>query len=578
MHQNKIIIIIGGGLAGLSAAKTIAGKDVRVDIFSIVKVKRSHSVCAQGGINGAVNTKGEGDSPYQHFYETVYAGDFLANQSPVKEMCEAGPDIIFMLDRMGVMFNRTPEGNLDFRRFGGTQFHRSAYAGATTGQQLLYALDEQVRQYEAAGIVHKYEGHEFLSLVTDKDNNAKGIIAIDMVTMGIHFYKADAVINCSGGPGYIYGKTPNSFINVGSVNSILFQQGAKYANAEFIQFHPTAIPGADKLRLISESVRGEGGRLWTYKDNKKWYFLEEWHPEYGNLVPRDIATRAIFKVCTEMGLGIDGKNQVHLDITHLDPVKMEIKLGGVLDIYRKFAGEEPTQVPMKVYPSYHYSMGGVWVDPDQQTNIKGLFAAGECDYQYHGANRLGANSLLSCIFSGMKSGRECCKYVNHPDKKTDDIKTALFENAKKIEVERFNTIFKMNGSENPYEIHRQLGELMSTNVFVVRNNDTLLKTDETLKELLERHKHIKLLDESMSSNNTALFINQLRCMIVLARVITVSALHRNESRGAHYKPEFPERNDKDWLKTSIAVYKNGGINIEYEEIDVQHIKPVLRAY
>jgi succinate dehydrogenase / fumarate reductase, flavoprotein subunit len=295
MSKGKVIIV-GGGLAGLMATIKVAEQGTPVELFSLVPVKRSHSVCAQGGMNGAVNTKGEGDSPWIHFDDTVYGGDFLANQPPVKAMCEAAPGIIHLMDRMGVMFNRTPEGLLDFRRFGGTQHSRTAFAGATTGQQLLYALDEQVRRHEVAGLVTKYEGWEFLGAVVDDDGVCRGIVAQNLTSMEIKSFAGDAVIMATGGPGIIFGKTTNSVINTGSAASIVYQQGAYYANGEMIQIHPTAIPGDDKLRLMSESARGEGGRVWTYKDGKPWYFLEEKYPAYGNLVPRDIATREIFSV------------------------------------------------------------------------------------------------------------------------------------------------------------------------------------------------------------------------------------------------------------------------------------------
>lgn len=294
--MSQRIIVVGGGLAGLAATIKIAEAGVPVDLFSLVPVKRSHSVCAQGGINGAVNTKGEGDSTWQHFDDTVYGGDFLGNQPPIKAMCEAAPSIIYLLDRMGVTFNRTPEGLLDFRRFGGTLHHRTAFAGATTGQQLLYALDEQVRRHEVEGLVTKYETWNFLGAVLDDDGVCRGIAAENMRSMEIRIFKADAVIIATGGPGVIFGKSTNSTINTGTANAALYQQGAYYANGEFIQVHPTAIPADDKLRLMSESARGEGGRVWTYKDGKPWYFLEEKYPKYKNLVPRDIATREIFDV------------------------------------------------------------------------------------------------------------------------------------------------------------------------------------------------------------------------------------------------------------------------------------------
>ena len=222
-------------------------------------------------------------------------------------MCEAAPAIIYLFDRMGVMFNRTPEGLLDFRRFGGTKHHRTAFAGATTGQQLLYALDEQVRRYEAAGLVRKFEGWEMLSLVQDESGECRGICAIDTRSLEIRAFPADDVMIATGGPGLIFGRSTQSLVNTGSAVSACYQQGATYANGEFIQVHPTAVPGEDKNRLISESIRGEGGRVWTYKDGKPWYFLEEMYPAYGNLVPRDIATRAIYKVVYEMKLGVDGE-------------------------------------------------------------------------------------------------------------------------------------------------------------------------------------------------------------------------------------------------------------------------------
>src|SRR5664279_1597110 len=328
MSQPKIIVV-GGGLAGLSAAIKIAEMGGHVDLFSIVPVKRSHSVCAQGGINAAKNLKGEGDSTWQHFDDSIYGGDFLANQPPVKAMCEAAPGVIDLLDRMGVPFNRTPEGLLDFRRFGGTLFHRTAFAGATTGQQLLYALDEQVRRFETIDVedskgtairgekmVRKFEFYDFLSVVRDDTGVARGIVAQDVKTMEIDSFPGEAVCLATGGSGIIFGRSTNSVINTGTAASAVYQQGACYANGEFIQVHPTAIPGADKLRLISESARGEGGRVWVPKDPKEKrigrevpqkdrdYFLEEKYPGYGNLVPRDIASRELFKKAFHEKMGV----------------------------------------------------------------------------------------------------------------------------------------------------------------------------------------------------------------------------------------------------------------------------------
>jgi len=581
------IIVVGGGLAGLSAVIKIAEAGGKVDLFSIVPVKRSHSVCAQGGINSAKNLKGEGDSTWAHFDDTIYGGDFLANQTPVKQMCEQGPGIIDLLDRMGVPFNRTPEGLLDFRRFGGTLFHRTAFAGATTGQQLLYALDEQVRRYESEGKVTKYEGWEFLSAVLDSKGACRGICAMDLRSMQTRTFPADAIIVCTGGNGAIFGKSTNSVVCTGSAQSALYQQGAYYANGEFIQVHPTAIPGEDKLRLMSESARGEGGRVWVPKDKndkrpprsipegERWYFLEEWYPKYGNLVPRDVATRAIFKVVYEHGMGLDGQPMVYLDLTHIDRETLNRKLEGILEIYEKFVGVDPRDEPMKIFPGMHYTMGGLWVDFDQQTNIPGIFAAGEADYSIHGANRLGANSLLSCIYGGFVAGPAAMKYAKNLGAQEADGGHAA-------ELQRQNEmnsgLLNNPGTENPFRIWRELGETMTQHATIIRYNKGLDEADAKLVELLERMHNVNLSDKTQWANTSFAFTRQLYNMLQLARVIVQGARLRDESRGAHYKPDFPERNDEKFLKTTKASFVGDAPKFDFEDVDVSLIKPRPRRY
>lgn len=579
--SNKLrVAVVGGGLAGLGAAMKAAELGYQVDLFSVVPVKRSHSVCAQGGINGAVNTKGEGDSPWQHFDDTVYGGDFLANQPLVKEMCDAAPSIIYMFDRLGVPFNRTPEGLLEFRRFGGTKVHRTAHAGASTGQQLLYALDEQVRRFEAAGKVTKYENSSFLEAVIDSSGVCRGLVVCDLNTMQVSTHAADAVIICTGGPGMIFGKSTNSTICTGSAASALYQQGVKYANGEFIQIHPTAIPGEDKLRLISESVRGEGGRVWVYKDGKPFYFLEEKYPAYKNLVPRDIATREIFSVVYEQGLGIDGKPVVYLDVSHLPRDVLHRKLGEVLGIYQKFVGDDPYKVPMKIFPGVHYSMGGLWIDHDQMTNIPGLFAAGECEYQYHGANRLGANSLVSCVFGGMRSATSAEKYLSGLSSAACDTEASFFESSHRRLEDRFATLKTQKGNENAFRIWQELGDVMRENCTIIRHNDKLAKTQNKLSELVERYRNIDVSDSSNYSNQPLLFTHELWNMLMLAKVMVKGALLRDESRGAHYKPAFPKRDDAKFLKTTIATFKGSKEEpeITYEAVDTSLLKPRERDY
>lgn len=588
---NPRIIIVGGGLAGLSATIKCAEMGASVDLFSIVPVKRSHSVCAQGGINAAKNLKGEGDSTWIHFDDTIYGGDFLANQPPVKDMCEMAPAIIDLLDRMGVTFNRTPEGLLDFRRFGGTLYNRTAFAGATTGQQLLYALDEQVRRFEAEGKVKKYESWEFLSAVLDGQRACRGICAMDLRTMEVRTFPAEAVIMATGGIGAIFGKSTNSVVCTGSAQSALYQQGAYYANGEFIQVHPTSIPGEDKLRLMSESARGEGGRVWVPKtpgdkrearsipEGDRWYFLEEWYPKYGNLVPRDVATRAIHKVVYEHHLGIDGQPMVYLDLTHIDRKVLDKKLEGILEIYEKFVGDDPRDVPMKIFPGMHYTMGGLWVDFKQKTNIDGLYACGEADYSIHGANRLGANSLVSCIYGGFIAGPEAVRYGQGLLKSAPATNGCYDEERKR--QEGYNAqLMQANGTENPFRIWKEMGDIMSKNVTVSRYNKNLQETDAKLVELLERYRNINLSDRSMWANTSFAFTRQLYNMLQLARVITQGAQLRDESRGAHYKPDFPDRNDEKFLKTTKAYFAADADEprFEFEPVDISLIKPRPRKY
>jgi succinate dehydrogenase / fumarate reductase flavoprotein subunit len=590
MRQPKIIVV-GGGLAGLMATIRVAESGIPVELFSIVPVKRSHSVCAQGGINAAKNTKGEGDSTWQHFDDTIYGGDFLANQPPVKRMCDAAPGIIDLLDRMGVMFNRTPEGHLDYRRFGGTLFNRTAFAGATTGQQLLYALDEQVRRFESEGKVTKYEGWTFLSAVLDDSGVSRGICAMDLTSMEVKTFLADAAIFCTGGNGSIFGRSTNSVVCTGTAQSALFQQGVDYANGEFIQVHPTAIPGEDKLRLMSESARGEGGRVWVPKKsgdnrapltipaNERFYFLEDWYPKYGNLVPRDVATRAIHKIVFELKLGIAGQQAVYLDLTHIPRDVLDRKLEGILEIYEKFVGVDPHVEPMKVFPGVHYTMGGIWVDNDTQaTNVSGIYAAGECEYQYHGANRLGANSLVSCIYGGMVAGPASVKYSRGLDKGCESVPSSVFERELRRQQAINDALITQQGSENPITIWKEMGEWMTEHVTVIRKNPGIQSADAKLQELLERYKKINLSDRTKWSNQTLAFARELYNMLILARVIALGALARDESRGAHYKPDFPERNDADWLKTTRAKWANGKIQLTYEPVDTSLLPPRARRY
>ena len=626
------VMVVGGGLAGLAATMKLAELGIDVDLMSLTPVKRSHSVCAQGGINSVNDaTRQEGDNEWRHFDDTVYGGDFLQHQPPVKEMTEWGPRIIDLMDRLGVPFNRTPEGYRDQRRFGGTLFKRTAFAGATTGQQLLYALDDQVRRWETSGAVKKYEFWDFLGPILDDAGTCRGCVAQDLVTMEIREFRADAVMLATGGCGLIYGRSTMSMACTGSAASRAFRAGAKYGNPEFIQVHPTAIPGADKLRLMSESARGEGGRVWVPRkphdgrdpksipEAERYYFLEERYPKFGNLVPRDIATREIFKVCSYEGLSVEADRLcVYLDVTHIPRVTLDRKLGGILDIYEKFQGVDPRETPMKIFPAVHYSMGGLWCDYErtesgglrigsprnQVTNIPGLYALGECDYQYHGANRLGANSLLSCIFSGLIAAPGIQTWLkNLRGGSAADQPASLFETSRREHQNRHDALLKRRGGkENPYMIHQELGAVMTKAATVVRDNATMTAALAQVHDLEERCGRSALSDTGAWSNQNVVFTKALADMFPLAKSILMGAIRRDESRGAHYKPDFSpqgitatdpverrraaeawcdqfELDTARWLKSTIATLdRYGQPRLDYEEIDTSLIPPRPRLY
>src|SRR5215208_1536886 len=590
----KRVIVVGGGLAGLACVIKLAEDGVPVDLFSMVPVKRSHSVCAQGGINACNEiARQQGYSEYEHFDETIYGGDYLADQPPVLEMTTWAPKIIDLLDRMGVPFNRTPEGQRALRLFGGSLYKRTFFAGATTGQQLLYALDEQTRRRESEGLVNKYEFWEFLWPVVH-NGQCVGIVAQDMRTMQIRGFRADAVVMATGGNGLVFGKSTMSVICTGGALARCYQAGARYGNPEMVQVHPTAIPGEDKCRLISESARGEGGRVWvpavrdgdtwrphpnaarppnSFPESEKWYVLEEKYPKYGNLVPRDIATREIFDVC-QKGFGVGGGNMVYLDLRDITKQigrKAVLgKLEGILEIYEKFVGTDPLDEPMKIFPAVHYSMGGLWTTftkdaktgglkagapNNMSTNIPGLYAMGEVNFGYHGANRLGANSLLSCIFDGLFGGPGIKNYTTDAARVASaDVPQGAYDAAVKQETDRQNWLLSNNGDENPYLLWQEMGKWMTDYCTVVRRRDGLEKTLARCQEWKGRYRRVKLSDTGMWTNQNLSFARAVRDMILQAEAILKGALLRTESRGAHYRDDFPRRDDANFLKATIATY------------------------
>ncbi|HMN97148.1 MAG TPA: succinate dehydrogenase flavoprotein subunit [Phycisphaerales bacterium] len=608
MSTSRRVIVVGGGLAGLAAVTRIAEAGLPVDLFSMVPVKRSHSVCAQGGINACNEVaRQQGYSEHEHFDESIFGGDFLAHQPPVYEMTHWAPRIIDLLDRMGVPFNRTTEGQRDLRLFGGSLYKRTHFAGATTGQQLIYALDEQVRRWESEGRVSKYEHWEFLWPILDEEGLCRGIVAQDLRTMQVRAFRADAVVMATGGNGLIFGKSTNSVICTGAAASRCYQAGVRYANGEFIQVHPTAIPGADKLRLMSESARGEGGRIWVPRragdsrdprsipEAERYYFLEEKYPKYGNIVPRDIATREIFDVCVNQGLGVGGGNMVYLDLTHLGRAYLDRKLGGIIEIYEKFVGDDPAEVPMKIFPGVHYTMGGLWTTytprPDgrgmvhgapnsMMTNVPGLYAFGEVNYQYHGANRLGANALLSCIFDGLFCGLGVANHVRDLARSANDLDGSLFDAAVRSEQAKIDRILGSLGDENPYAIGAALGDEMTAASTVIKTEARMLEARAKLAELRERATRIRLSDTGLWTNQNLSYAHALQDMLVLAEVILEGGILRQESRGSHYRPDFPERDDARFMKTTVAEWDAAErtCRLSLEPLGQELVQPRKRSY
>ncbi len=615
--KQQRVIVVGGGLAGLAGAVRVAEAGIPVDLFSVVPVKRSHSVCAQGGINACNEVaRQQGYSEYEHFDETIYGGDFLAHQPPVYEMAHMAPQIIDLLDRMGVPFNRTSEGQRDLRLFGGSLYKRTHFSGATTGQQLMYALDEQTRRYEAEGKITKYEFWEFLRPVLDESGRCVGIVAQDMRTMQIRSFRGDAVVMATGGNGLVFGKSTNSMMCTGAAASRCYQHGAWYANGEFIQVHPTSIPGADKLRLMSESARGEGGRVWVpgikgadgkwgrhphsgsdprkIPESERYYFLEERYPAYGNIVPRDIATREIFQVCME-GMGVGGGNMVYLDLSFKPREELERKLGGIIEIYRKFVGEDPCELPMKIFPGVHYTMGGLWTTytakPDlrglvkgapnnMMTNLPGLYAFGEVNYQYHGANRLGANALLSCIFDGLFNGVSVINHVRDgAAKPASGVHQSVYDAAVKGEEAVVARILASKGTENPYQIGKELGEEMTAASTVVKSEQRLQQALTKLGELRERYSRIGMADASGWNNTNLMWARAVGDMLAMADPMLRGGLARRESRGSHYRSDFTSRDDANFKKTTVAKFRpDGSSDIFFEDVPEGLVKPRIRSY
>lgn len=552
------VLVIGCGLAGLAAAVKSVELGMEVIMVAPAESERAQSVMAMGGINGALNTKGQDDSVEQHYEDTIKGGSGLNNPKAVKKLTEDAPDIIRWLGTIGTSFTRDENGNIDLRYFGGQKKMRTAYAGARTGKQLVTALNALCRKYEAEEKIRRYTGWRFLSLIMSEKGECNGAIMMQEQTYDMKAFLADSVIVATGGVNRVFGKTTGSQHCDACATGLLLQQGIELGDPEMVQYHPTTIDTPVKRMLITEAARGQGGRLYVIKDGKPWYFMEEWYPEFGALMPRDVVSQSIYKVCNELKLGIDSKNQVYLDVTHLPKDVIEVKLDEVVQVCRRYLNLDPVKEPIPVYPGVHYFMGGIWTDENHKTNIERVFAAGECSSQYHGANRLGGNSLLGAIHGGVIAAQNANALSGIPEQeKIANGKIALEK--EKSAYQQWAKEKKGNDAPYVYEIEAQVAEIMNHAMGIYRNEKDLEEAFAKLQVLYEKAQRVN------DRGNYYDFI-RMPALILVAEAMIQGALERKESRGAHQRSDFPERDDIGYKKTTIVKMNKGCLQSSFRKL------------
>ena len=536
----KHVLIIGGGLSGLSCAAILAENGIASTLVSPYPSERAQSVMAAGGINAALGAE---DSVEQHALDTLKSGGHIAGVKSVNGLCSAAPDIVRWLEKLGVVFNRNENGDVALRPFGGQSFIRTAYAGASTGKQIMTALIRQARKYECRGQITRCLGRQFHSGLI-KDGKCYGAVLYNEKDRKLETIYADAMVVATGGQNVLFGKTTGSTQCDGYVAAKLFEQGARLKNLEFILYHPTTVETPQKRMLISEAARGEGGRLYYMDGERRVYFMEDKYGERGNLMPRDIVSKCIYDV----------PSQVYLDIAFLGEKLIDSRLFEVSELCKKYVGLDVTKESIPVYPSVHFFMGGLAVDHNHKTSIAHLYAVGECSSMYHGANRLGGNSLLSAIYSAMcaaKAIKGLTDHAEHPD----------FNG---YVNEQENILAKRLASKSQFSavyIRNEIGKLMNDCLGITR-------TEEKLTEgITSVDYYISISEKLVYDADVSPYIGySLRPMLILARAILTSALYRKETRGAHIREDYPEPRD-DFKFCSVCDYQDGKYSICYEKED-----------
>lgn len=538
----KHVLIIGSGLSGLSCAIALAENGIRSTLVSPYPSERAQSVMAAGGINASL---GKDDSPERHAEDTLKSGGNIAGKNAVSGLCSAAPDIVRWLESLGVVFSRNENGEVALRAFGGQSRNRTAYAGASTGKQIMTALIREARKYECSETIKRLLGRQFHSALI-KNGKCYGALLYNEKTCKMETVYADAVVAATGGQNLLFGKTTGSTQCDGYVAAKLYEQGARLKNLEFIQYHPTTVETPQKRMLISEAARGEGGRLYYMENGRRVYFMEGLYGERGNLMPRDIVSKCIY----------DAPSQVYLDIAFLGKKLIGSRLAEIAEVCRKYADIDVTKESIPVYPSVHFFMGGLAVDGKHKTSIDRLYAIGECASRYHGANRLGGNSLLSAIYSGKVAAKAICESSDSGS--TPDFGAYISEQetvlSKRLESKsRFSAVY----------IRREIAKVMNDCLGITRTEKKLVEGIESIDY------YLSVSDKLTYDPDTSPYIGySVRPMLLLARAILSSALARKETRGAHIRDDYPERSE-EYAYCSVCDYRNGEHSISFEKEDEQ---------
>ncbi len=558
------VLVVGAGGAGLYAALTAAKEGAKVAVVTKVFPTRSHTGAAQGGINAALGNVAP-DDPQKHAYDTVKGSDFLADQDAVELMCSLGPKLIYEMEHLGLPFSRLDNGKIAQRPFGGASFPRTCYAADKTGHVMLQTLYEQCLRHKVQFFVE----HFLLSLVHD-GQKILGITALDIKSGKVVAFPSKSVILATGGHARIYWKrTSNALGCTGDGTAAALRAGVALKDMEFVQFHPTGLKKSGIL--VTEGARGEGGYLINAKGER---FMQRYAPEKMELAPRDLVSRAIETEILEGRAFKDKDGQyVLLDLRHLGKKKILQRLPQIRELALSFEGVDPIKEPIPIRPTAHYCMGGIDVDIDSKTEIDGLFAAGECAcVSVHGANRLGGNSLLDIVVFGKIAGQRAAEYALSSEYNAD-ISSAMAQSRKFID-----SLYEGNSKERMNVLRDELSDVMSSNVGIFRNESGLKEALEKVRQIKERAAKIKVEDTSFTFNTNLIQTLEFFNLVELAEATVLAALNRKESRGAHYREDFPKRDDENFLKHSLIRYEGKELKLTYKEVRITKYKPQERKY